>query len=78
MTDSLVLPPTRRNYSELHKLGDLNNNVVDEIEHFFISYNEIKGKRFEVLGRFGPDRAKRVVEEAIKVFLKSQGRKTMR
>ena len=60
-----------RNHREINALGDLSSNSVDEIEHFFISYNEIRGKRFVVLGRYGPDRAKRVVEEGIEMFRKS-------
>jgi inorganic pyrophosphatase len=50
-----------RNHSHVRFLGDLNSNLVHEIERFFISYNETKGKRFEVLGRFGPDRAEKLI-----------------
>lgn len=46
-----------RNHFHIRFLGDLNSNLVHEIERFFVSYNETKGKRFEALGRFGPDRA---------------------
>ena len=65
-----------RSHREVDTLDDLNSNIIVEIEHFFISYNEIKGKRFEVLGRFGPDRAKRVIDEGIKIF--SKRRRTSR
>lgn len=57
-----------RNYSHVRFLGDLNSNLVHEIERFFISYNETKRKQFQVLGRFGPDRATAVIENAIKEF----------
>ena len=50
-----------RNHSHVRFLGDLNSNMVHEIERFFISYNETKGKRFKVLGRFGPDRAEKLI-----------------
>jgi inorganic pyrophosphatase len=33
-----------RNHSHVRFLGDLNNNLVHEIERFFISYNETKGR----------------------------------
>ena len=55
-----------RDQHDVDALDQLNDHLVDEIEHFFISYNEIKGKRFKPLGRFGPDRARRLVEEARK------------
>jgi inorganic pyrophosphatase len=45
-------------------LADLSPRLLDEIEHFFVSYNEMKGKRFAVLGRGGPRRARALVEEA--------------
>lgn len=57
-----------RNHSHVRFLGDLNHNLVHEIERFFISYNETKGKRFEVIGRFGPDRAHALIESASKSF----------
>jgi hypothetical protein len=41
---------------------------MDEIEHFFVSYNQIKGKLFKPLGRFGPIKAARLVEEGAGKF----------
>jgi inorganic pyrophosphatase len=57
-----------RTHREVRSLQKLNENLIDEIEHFFISYNTIKGKQFEPLGRFGPVRAKKLVEEGIERF----------
>jgi inorganic pyrophosphatase len=51
-------------HSNIKTLRDLNSNLIKQIEHFFISYNEIKGKRFEPLGRYGPARAVKVVKAA--------------
>ena len=48
--------------------GDLNTNLVHEIEQFFVSYNETKGKRFELLGRFGPDSAIQLIKTAARKF----------
>ncbi|CAN5785573.1 inorganic diphosphatase [soil metagenome] len=53
-------------------LGTLDENLVDQIEHFFVSYNEIKGKQFKPLGRFGPTRARRLVEEGVELFRTSR------
>ena len=55
-----------RTHNDIHRLDDLNEALVSEIEHFFVSYNEAKGKQFEPIGRFGPERAKEVVEEGIR------------
>jgi inorganic pyrophosphatase len=61
-----------RNYSHIRFLGDLNKNLVHEIERFFVSYNETKGKKFEIIGRFGPDRARALVDRAAQKFLDSR------
>ena len=36
-------------YGQLKTLKDLNPNLLKELEHFFISYNETRGKRFKLL-----------------------------
>jgi inorganic pyrophosphatase len=53
-----------RDHQDLQSLDDLNANLVHEIEHFFVSYNAARGKSFKVLGRRGPDVARRLVERA--------------
>lgn len=64
--------------SHTHKgirtLSDLSSNLLDEIEHFFISYNEIKGKKFKPLGRFGPVKAARLIEEGAQLFRRKKKR----
>lgn len=51
-------------HREVASIDDLAKTVVDEIEHFFVSYNAAKGKKFKPLARSGPDRAKQLVQEA--------------
>ncbi|MFL6209258.1 MAG: inorganic diphosphatase [Pyrinomonadaceae bacterium] len=66
------------NHKGVRSLGQLNENLVDEIEHFFVSYNEMKGKVFTSLGRHGPHRARRVVKAGSKAFKRahaSRGKK---
>jgi inorganic pyrophosphatase len=40
-------------HRSIHELEDLGSDLVAQIEHFFVSYNEMKGKRFEVKRRAG-------------------------
>jgi len=61
-----------RNHSHIRFLGDLNDNLIHEIERFFVSYNETKGKKFEILGRFGPDRALALIDSAHRKFSQSR------
>ncbi len=46
-------------YEQLKTLKDVNPNLVKELEHFFISYNETRGKRFKLLAARGPKTALR-------------------
>jgi inorganic pyrophosphatase len=57
-----------RNHSHIRFLGDLNSNLVHEIERFFVAYNKTKGKEFEILGRYGPERATQLVKNGKKKF----------
>jgi inorganic pyrophosphatase len=72
----IAIAADSRNHTHIRFLGDLNNNLIHEIEMFFVSYNETKGKRFEVLGRFGPDRAASLIDIAAKNFRSARTRAT--
>ena len=52
-------------------LGSLSPDLLEEIEHFFISYNQIKGKEFKPLGRVGPQKALALVEDGAKLYRQS-------
>lgn len=51
-------------YSEVKSLKNINKNILDEIEHFFISYNEEAGKKFEPKGWADAKEALRLIEDA--------------
>ena len=38
------------NHSDINSLHGLNEHLVEEIEHFFVSYNTIAGKKFKPIG----------------------------
>ena len=61
-----------RLHTRVRALESLGATLLEEIEHFFVSYNQIKGKEFKPLGRFGPERARRLVEEGVKSFRRSK------
>ncbi len=70
----IAVAANSRAHTDVKSLTDLNQTLVDEIEHFFISYNEAKGKAFKPLGRFGAQKAKRIIEEGMKFYKKSRGK----
>jgi inorganic pyrophosphatase len=62
--DRLVAVATdSHNHEHVRELEQLGESLLKEIEHFFVSYNEIKGKRFRPLRRAGRERAEALVRE---------------
>ena len=58
----IAVSANSRNHHDIHSLEHINASRIDEIEHFFVSYNTSKGKVFTLLTRSGPDRARQIVE----------------
>jgi inorganic pyrophosphatase len=54
-----------RDHHDVRALGQISANLVGEIEHFFISYNELRQKCFEPLGRAGPERALALLKRGV-------------
>ncbi len=63
-----------RAHRDVRAITDISEQLVTEIEHFFISYNVIKGKEFKPTGRFGAIKAKALVAEGIKLFRRKHSR----
>ena len=57
-----------RAFRELHALSDAPKHLLREIEHFFVSYNEERGRVFKIIGRYGPARAARLVRASERRF----------
>lgn len=64
-----------RNHRDIKTIDEINEHLLDEIEHFFVSYNTIKGKEFKPQGRHGPDRAHAFVLEAMERFRRAHSNK---
>jgi inorganic pyrophosphatase len=60
-----------RTYREIRRLGDVPDPLLRSIEQFFVTYNEQRGRRFRVTGRFGSTRARRLVREGERRFRES-------
>jgi len=50
-------------YRGVHHIDDLGARLLSEIEHFFVQYNQMRGKEFDPIGRRGPKHARRLVEQ---------------
>ena len=57
-------------HQDIRTLKSLHDNLVEQIEHFFVSYNEMAGKQFRVIARRGPKSAAKLVKQSVKRFHK--------
>lgn len=53
-------------HASLRSLQKLDSKLIDEIEHFFVSYNDARGKKFKPIGRKGAAAAKLLVKKQMK------------
>jgi inorganic pyrophosphatase len=57
---------TPYNSARYESIDQINEQVLEEVEHFFVAYNEAEGRQFKPLGRRGPERARNLLNEAVK------------
>lgn len=55
---------TKNNPPAIRSLNELTGSQLNEIEHFFISYNEVEGRIFKNLGRGGLEKAAELLAAA--------------
>jgi len=49
-------------YRNLKSIRDMNDNLLEELDHFFVSYNEMRGRNYKTLGNRGPKRAMKLLK----------------
>lgn len=65
--DRLIgVPETEKIRPTARSLDDLPERLLDQLEHFFVSYNRAEGRDFVPLQRSGPADAVRLIERAIR------------
>jgi inorganic pyrophosphatase len=57
---------TPYNQAAYRALDEVGGQRLREIEHFFVSYNQMEGRQFKPLARRGADRAHELLKEAIR------------
>jgi inorganic pyrophosphatase len=70
----IAVAATHELFSDVEQLSDVPSSVTDQIEHFFISYNEQHGKRFKPTGRHGRKRARSLLEKGRRAYKRSKNR----
>lgn len=62
-------------FADVRQLSEVPESVTDQIVHFFISYNEQHGKRFEPKGRHGRKRAETLLEKGRRAYKRRKKKK---
>jgi len=65
-------------HRSIRELRDLSRDLMAQIQHFFVSYNEMKGKRFDVKRQAGKKRALALVTAAMKNDPRTRGAQSSR
>ena len=53
----LSVPEASQLYADVQSIQDLPDELIDQLEKFFINYNEQEGKKFKPLDRIGAQKA---------------------
>jgi inorganic pyrophosphatase len=54
---------TEKNPPRTRTLAELPKTTLEELEHFFVSYNEVEKRKFRVLRWSGPATARRLLQQ---------------
>lgn len=58
----IAIPVKSPHHANIKSIEQLNPIVLNEIEHFFASYNKMRGRVFTPLGRFGAQHALNLIK----------------
>ena len=60
----IAVVETPYNPAEYESLDEVNDRRLEEIEAFFIAYNQAEGRQFKPIGRKGAEHAQQLLAEA--------------
>jgi inorganic pyrophosphatase len=64
----LAVPVTKANPAQISDIRELHGARLDELEHFFVSYNRAHGRSYEPIGRVGARKAERSLAAAERLY----------
>jgi inorganic pyrophosphatase len=59
-------------HQNLRSIDDVSKTLLEQLEHFFISYNKQRGKKFRVTGTGGPKKALAYLKAGIQAHKKAR------
>lgn len=67
--DRLIAVATHaRTHDGTKKLADLRPHLVTEIKEFFVTYNNLRERKFEPKDEAGPEKARKLIDAGMKRF----------
>ena len=64
----IAVPAQSPQQAAITQIRQITPTLLDEVEHFFIAYTSLEGKRFTPLRRSGPARARRLLAQGMRAF----------
>ena len=62
-------------HENLTTIDEISKTLLDQVEAFFVSYNEQRGKKFRVTGTAGPKKAVQFLQMRMEAFEKEAAKK---
>jgi inorganic pyrophosphatase len=70
--DRLIAVATHaRSHEGIKTLAQLRPHTLDDIEAFFVDYNKLRDKQFEIRAEHGPNRAAKLVKKGVAAYKKN-------
>lgn len=66
----LAVPVNDPHYSDVNDISDISSHIPKEIAHFFEAYKKLEGKKTEIIGWEGADKALEAVNHSIELYRK--------
>jgi inorganic pyrophosphatase len=60
----VAVEPTCREFKEVVDLVSLDQQLISEVQEFFVQYNRLEGRKYKLLGCAGASKAKKMVKAA--------------
>jgi inorganic pyrophosphatase len=57
----LAIPKCSNIFQKVESMHDLPDQIMDQLEEFFVDYNKLEGKKFKALEKMGPKEAQQLI-----------------
>jgi inorganic pyrophosphatase len=68
----LAVATHAKTHGDVRTINDLRPHLLDEIEGFFVEYNQLRDRGFKISGNCGPRAALRLVKSGMRAFKKQK------